>query len=355
MTYGILSEQTRWVFFIMLEKQPFSDERIIGCLATEYGIEVETLIVLPLGADLNASIYKAHANDQSCYFVKLKHGHNHDSIVTILSLLQNAGIENIILPVKTIQGQLTQRMEDFTLIVYPFIEGQDGFSRNLTDGQWITLGKVLRKIHDIDVPPSVQGQVRREAYSSKWRDIVRSLYTHMEETEPSGDKIALKFRAFMEENSETIHRLVNRAEQLGQSLRDQSFAFVLCHSDIHGGNVLIDKMGTIYIVDWDDPIMAPKERDLMFIGGGVANVWNKPHEEKAFYEGYGKTEINRTILAYYRYERIVEDIADFGQQFLLTTGDEQSRMEAYKYFISQFEPQGVVEIAFKTGDDPGIF
>lgn len=32
------------------------------------------------------------------------------------------------------------------------------------------------------------------------------------------------------------------------------------------------------IVDWDEPIMAPKERDLMFIGGGVANVWNDPSE-----------------------------------------------------------------------------
>ena len=30
----------------------------------------------------------------------------------------------------------------------------------------------------------------------------------------------------------------------------------------------------------------PKERDLMFIGGGVANVWNKPHEETLFYKGY---------------------------------------------------------------------
>ena len=73
---------------------------------------------------------------------------------------------------------------------------------------------------------------------------------------------------------------------------------MLCHADIHGGNVLIDADGSIYIVDWDDPIMAPKERDLMFIGGGVANVWNNPHEEEVFYKGYGKTEMNMPILAY---------------------------------------------------------
>lgn len=52
-------------------------------------------------------------------------------------------------------------------------------------------------------------------------------------------------------------------------------------------------------MDWDDPIMAPPEHDLMFIGGGVNNVWNKPHKEKWFYEGYGTIDINMTILSYY--------------------------------------------------------
>jgi spectinomycin phosphotransferase len=332
----------------MIEKQPFLDERIIEHLAADYGINVATLVSLALGADREASIYKAQGNNQSCYFVKLKRGHNHDISSAILLLLYEAGIENMIPPLKTTKGQLNQRMDDFTLIVYPFVEGQDGFSRNLTDDQWVTLGKALKKVHEINVPLSIQGQIRQEAYSPKWREILLSLYTHIEETEPGGDEIALKLRIFMKENATTIHQLLGRAEQLGQKLRKQSPEFVLCHSDIHGGNVLIDQNEAIYIVDWDDPVMAPKERDLMFIGGGVANVWNKPDEEKAFYKGYGKTEVNREILAYYRYERIVEDIALLGQELLLTTGDMQDRIEAYKQFMSQFDPQGVVEIAFKT-------
>ena len=77
--------------------------------------------------------------------------------------------------------------------------------------------------------------------------------------------------------------------------------------------MLIDGKGDLYIVDWDAPIMAPKERDLMFIGGGVANVWNNPHEEDCFYQGYGNSEINQVILAYYRHERIIEDIAIYGR------------------------------------------
>nr|AIA16543.1 Phosphotransferase enzyme family [uncultured bacterium] len=328
----------------MLVKQPISEKLIIDCLNTNYNIKVIRLTFLPLGADMNASVYKVEAHDQSSYFVKIKLGSHHDIGIAVVGLLHDAGIQQIIPPVKTTHSQPTQYIDDFTIIVYPFIEGQNGFSRPLTDEQWLTFGKVLRQVHEIDVPSSIQQEVRREAYSPKWREIVRSLYTHIE-AEPIGDEIALQLLAFMRENTLTIHHLVDRSEQLAKILQNESSKFVLCHSDIHGGNILIGNNNTIYIVDWDDPIMAPKERDLMFIGGGVANVWNKPHEEALFYKGYGKTEINMTILAYYRHERIVEDIASYGQALLLTMTGGENRLEMYKHFLAMFEKNGVVDIA----------
>ena len=337
----------------MLIKLPLADQRIIDCLHTDYGIEVATLTFLSLGADANASVYKAEAHNQLSYFVKLKRGHHHDIGIAVVGLLHDVGIQQIILPVKTTHSHATQLIDDFTLIVYPFIEGQNGFNRTLTDEQWLTLGKTLRQVHEIDVPSSIQHRVRRETYSSKWREAVRSLYIHIE-AEPNGDEIALKLWEFMKKNARAIHRLVDRAEHLAEVLQSKSPKFVLCHSDIHGGNVLMDGNDIIYMVDWDDPIMAPKERDLMFIGGGVANVWNKPHEEKYFYKGYGKTEVNSTILAYYRHERIVEDIALYGQDLFLTTAGGEDRLQSYKHFIAMFEPRGVVDIAFKTDESISI-
>jgi spectinomycin phosphotransferase len=333
----------------MIEKQYLSDDLVISCLNTNYDIEVANLTFLSLGADMNASVYKAQTFDQSSYFVKLKRNHHNDISVVIVELLQMEGIQQIIPPVKTIHGQLTQHIEDFTLIVYPFVEGQNGFSRNLTNNQWLRLGKMLRQVHEIGVPPSIQNKIRREAYSSKWREIVRSLYIHIE-AKPTGDAVALKLLKFMKEKTLAIRRLVDRAEQLGKKIQNLSPKFVLCHSDIHAGNVLMDGNDTIYVVDWDDPIMAPKERDLMFIGGGVANVWNKPHEEKLFYKGYGRTEVNTDILAYYRHERIVEDIAIYGQELLLKTSGDRNRPEMYKQFKCMFAPKGVVDIAFKTDE-----
>ena len=70
----------------------FSKEDIvISSLNTSYGIKVATLTLLPLGADTNASVYKAQAHDQTSYFVKLKRGHQHDISVEIVELLQMMG------------------------------------------------------------------------------------------------------------------------------------------------------------------------------------------------------------------------------------------------------------------------
>ncbi|MGB7978752.1 MAG: GNAT family N-acetyltransferase [Chlamydiales bacterium] len=330
-----------------MSRLKLNETSIVDCLTTDYGIAVTALTLLPIGADMHASVYKAETREGSSYFVKLKRGHHYDISVTILALLQASGIQRIIPPIKTIHDELTQRIDDFTLIVYPFIEGQNGFCYDLTDDQWVTLGIVLRQVHGFNVPPSIKDRIRKETYSPKWREAVRLLDAHIDGN-MTGDGTALELQAFMRAHRPVIHRLVDRAESLSQKVEEQSPEFVLCHSDIHGGNVLIDESGSIFIVDWDDPIMAPKERDLMFIGGGVANVWNNPHEEVCFYKGYGKTEINRLILAYYRHERIVEDIAEYGQALLLTTAGGKDRLEIYKQFRGMFEPNGVIDIAFKT-------
>lgn len=332
----------------MIEKQSLADQRIIDCLNAEYGVPVTTLTFIPLGADIDASVYKAQTSDRSSYFVKLKRGHRHDIGVTIQQLLHDAGISQVIAPLITNTGQPISYIDDFTLIVYPFIEGKDGFSRDLTNDQWVTLGKALRCVHEFSLPPSIAAQVKQESYSPQWREAVRAIYTHIDAEPNITDDTALKLLTFMKERRSTIQRLVDRAEQLAHKIQKQSPEFVLCHSDIHGGNVLIANNGTLYIVDWDQPIMAPKERDLMFIGGGVANVWNNPHEEELFYQGYENTTVNREILAYYRHERIVEDVAIYSQQLLLTTDGGQDREVMYQQFIAMFEPHGVVDQAFKT-------
>src|SRR5579885_543994 len=125
----------------MLEKQFVTTQSIIYCLQNDYGIEVETLNFLSLGADTNASTYKAEAYDKTRYFLKLKRNYDQEMSFLVTRLLTEAGIGQVILPIRNIHGHDAQRIGAFTLIVYPFIEGEDGFRLDLTDNQWILLGR----------------------------------------------------------------------------------------------------------------------------------------------------------------------------------------------------------------------
>jgi spectinomycin phosphotransferase len=332
---------------IMLINQNISDEAIINCLTSDYDIDVVTLNLLMLGADMNGSVYKAIARDKQSYFVKLKHGHQHAISTLVTEFLQNSGIKQLILPVKNKSGLTSHHLNDYTVLVYPLIEGTDGFQLSLTNKQWNSLGSALRQIHAVTLPEELQQQLRHENFSPKFREKVRSLYSHID-THSDSDAVSQKLLTFIKTNLGTIKQLVDKADTLAEKLRQEYHPSVLCHSDLHGGNIFLDTNENFYIIDWDDPILAPKERDLMFIGGGVGNVWNKPDEENNFYSGYGNSPINKSLLAYYRLERVVEDIASFGEYLLLTTKGGDYREVSLGHFISMFAAGGAVDIALKT-------
>ena len=70
--------------------------------------------------------------------------------------------------------------------------------------------------------------------------------------------------------------------------------------------------------------------------------------EALFYQAYGPAEIDRTALAYYRYERIVQDIYEFGQQLLSSEAGGEDREQSYQWFMSNFLPGNTLEIALQT-------
>lgn len=320
-------------------------ESILKYLNTDYALAVETLTPLTLGADLQAALFKADAQDKS-YFVKLKQGSAQTLGVQIVEMLAEVGIKHVIAPIRTPKGQTTLSFDNHTLIVYPFIEGNDGFSEPLSDEQWVSLGKVLRQVHAMTIAKSLKEQLRQENFSGQWRESVTSLLSQLDILTGS-DAASLTMLNFLKRNQETILRIVDKAKLLAQKLQTQSHPLVLCHSDIHGGNVLLDDEGSFYIVDWDEPMMAPKERDLMFIGAGVANVWNEPYEQALFYKGYGETDINTDLITYYRNERIVVDIVEFSNALLFSTEGED-RALLLEHFLAMFELNGVVDIALQS-------
>jgi len=332
----------------MLEKPDLQDERIITCLNDEYGLLVVQVAFLPLGADRNTAVYRVVARDGTPYFVKLRRGVFDETAVALPKFLSDQGIVQIIAPLATKAQQLWASLEAFKLILYPFIEGHSGFEVDLSDRHWREFGTALKRIHTAVVPPALTRRIQQETYSPQWREIVKTFLGRVDDG-TSSDPVALELAAFLKARRDEILDLVGRAERLALALQARSLEFVLCHSDIHAGNILIDANGALYIVDWDNPILAPKERDLMFIGGGLGGDGHTAQEEETlFYRGYGQTPIDPIALAYYRYERIIQDIAVYCEQIFLTNEGGEDREQSLRYLTSDFMPNRTIEIAYKS-------
>ena len=211
--------------------------------------------------------------------------------------------------------------------------------------QWLEFGQFLKKIHSMHLPPALRGAIPQETYSPQWRERLAAFLERIKLIDPS-DPLIVETALFLNKRRAEILDLIHRTESLAQNLKTCSLESIMCHADIHAGNILIASNGTIYLVDWDTPILAPKERDLMSIGGGLFGGWRSPDEEQTlFYQGYGREQLDQTALAYYRYERIIQDLEVECEQIFSATGNGQDREQAFHFMKSNFQPGNVLEIA----------
>jgi len=332
----------------MLQKPELPDERLLAGLRNGFGLHASQLAFLPLGADAGTAVYRVTADGQE-YFLKLRRGSFDAQSVSVAlpAFLAGVGLRHIIAPLRTTTGQLSFPLDPYTLTLYPFVAGVDGYAAELSPQQWVELGAALKRLHTVRLPPAIRRGLKRETYSPDFRQRVATFLARARGSQ-FADPLAAELAAFLLAKAGEVRQLVDGAEQLARTLPARAQVVVVCHADLHNGNLLLSPDGAFYIVDWDTALLAPKERDLMFIGSGIGRAGNAAQETAWFYQGYGPAEIDPQALAYYRCERIVQDIDAYCTEILATSEDSPDRRQGLRYLISQFEPQGVVDVALQS-------
>ena len=334
----------------MLEKPDVPIDRIAACLQTAYELHVRQVDFLPLGADPDTAVYRITDLADTSYFLKLRRGPFNLSTLSLPAWLREAGVQHIIAPLTTRTGQLYTSLRDFKVVLYPFVEGRNGYEVALTEPQWASLGATLKRIHDCTVPADLRHALPRETFSAEWRERVEQFLERLE-FERYDEPVARDTASLLLSKRPQISAFVARADELARTLETQPLDFVVCHADLHAGNFHIASNTLFYLVDWDTLTLAPKERDLMFLGAGLLGGHLEPETEEAlFYKGYGETNIDRAALAYYRYERIVQDIAVYCEQLLASDAGGEDRRQSLEYLQRNFLPGGTIELAYQADE-----
>ncbi|HET8705606.1 MAG TPA: hypothetical protein VFM46_04810, partial [Pseudomonadales bacterium] len=214
----------------MLVKPDIKDERIIHCLQDEYGLLVSQLTFLPLGADINTAVYRIGSPSGKDYFLKLRKNVFAEISVAVPQFLSQHGIRAIIPPLETRQGQAYTTLDDYAVVLYPFVEGKDGYEISLSNPQWQAFGAAIRTLHDTRLTPELASHIPREQFSAWGRESVTRFQELVDETSFT-DETAAALAAFMRSKRGLISTIVSRTDQLAHALQARSNELVLCHAD----------------------------------------------------------------------------------------------------------------------------
>jgi spectinomycin phosphotransferase len=332
----------------MLERPELHDRMIVAALDEGYGLRARELDFLPIGNDAASWAFAVHTTAGERYFLKLRAGPDGARGVVVPHQLHRLGVPHVLAPLTTLSGVPWLEVERFVLALYPMVEGGTGASVGMSPGDWRTLGAVARRIHDTALGPELIGIVGRESFRPSWRRVVEDLPTLVERS-PGTDPVKLAFAAAWRKHQDRIRAVAGHADALGLLLERSSLPHVLCHGDLHAWNILLDDERGLLVVDWVEAVLAPLERDLMFVVGGIGSDLVNPSETQWFFEGYGEAVIDQRALAYYRCAWAVQDIGSYaGCIFQMPSASDATRRAALDGFASTLAPRAIVDIALSS-------
>jgi spectinomycin phosphotransferase len=294
----------------MLQDPGLDARELAAALRTAWAVEASALTFVP-GYDLRAASYVVAAAEAPA-FLKVRFGPAAEVALEVPRALLDAGVPNVLAPMRTLTSGLWHAMGDSrNLVLYPFVTGRNARLAGMTADQWRTFGSTLRAVHDSALAERFADRLPAETFGLASGAVVRGVLDVAKRPvprSPAGDRLG----KFLREQTGRIDSMLERAEELGGRLRVRPLARLLCHADIHAANVLVADDGRILLVDWDGPMLAPRERDLLFVIGSRIARAVEPHEEAWFFEGYGQVRVDPDAIVYYRYERILEDLGEIG-------------------------------------------
>ena len=236
-----------------------------ACLWESYDIEATALDFLPRGYDYRAGVYRVVSKQGRVYLLKVSSRPLYEPSCIVPRYLRDAGITAVVAPLPAMSGSLWTQLAEWTVMVYPFLDGDTSLT-GMTDEQWKETGSIFRRIHQVQLPPDGFPSVRRESFDpTEYIRWVRAFETQRLQALHGGDGPARNLRAAWVAHQSTIHTAVTSLEQLGLALQSRALPYVIAHADVHPANLLRDTAGQVFVLDWDEVMLAPKERDFIFI------------------------------------------------------------------------------------------
>ena len=282
---------------------------------------------------MSARLWHGVDTGGSAYAVKLTGGGTPAGLILAAAF----GVPGVPAPVSARDGGLWSTRDGKRLSLVPWISSERGLD-GMTATQWTAFGKLLAGTHAAPITEEIADVLPVETYRhERATDCVRQVHKHLAQAPDALDGGW---------DTETAAFILAGADRLAARLRADPAPNVVCHADPHTGNVLLGPTGEVFLIDWDDAIASPRERDLMFLLDGGLMGFADVHDDARgwFFEGYGDIALDRELVVYFQCVRALEDL-DFALTALNPRTSDEDRAGALRLVRWIFGDTGLAATA----------
>jgi spectinomycin phosphotransferase len=268
--------------------------------------------------------------------------------LAVMALLAARGVAGVPAPLRSRGGDLTTGLDGVGLSVVPWVGERRALDGGLRPAQWAALGRLLAEVHATPIDGPLTALPRAGHDPARWVWAVRALEADLRAADPA-DPAVLALRDLWATHRHRVLAVADLAEACaGEAEAWRDAPVVVCHADPHLGNVQATDPDQVWLLDWDDAVLAQPEWDLMFVVGGVLATPTRA-EQQAFAAAYGTWDPHPTRLRYAQSHRALEDFVDFAHDVLAVDRHPPAhRAWALEVLHGQVGPDGLV--AFALGD-----
>lgn len=329
---------------------------LVERIRAEFGVSLSALSQVYGGQDADAVVMRATTLEGATVAVKVSRNPRTSGVLAATVLAEQIPL-GIPAPLRARSGQPYSTVDARTLSLTPWIAGRPAFETGMGARQWRSFGELLSRVHAAQLPAAVVTQLPAEDYRTPAAAMARTLDERIRRRGPrphalagAGDPLTRALIHDWRAAGDSLAVILAQIDDLGDELRGGPAPNVVCHGDAHTANVMLDDHGQGWLLDWDDVAYAPRERDLMFVLGGVlAHAPVSMQEQRWFFEGYGPAGIDPILLAYYRCSWALQDVADYATRILdQPAGPTPARSEALRLFRDVLSPTGIVNLALSS-------
>lgn len=303
---------------------------LIDALHGEYGLFAEHLTFVPQGEVAHS--YVVTCVDGARYYLKILDRTRLANISAArlrfylpltYKLFTEGHFRYLPYLIKTRKGALYTMFGEAPLIVFNFIDGENPHDAAMVAPKtWRTLARHVATIHqstavvDVDDAPI-------ETFDIHFEDALLDGLAALESIADADGAGRCALRDLLRPRKDVILRYLDRLHILADRARALDPPMVLCHTDIHSCNLLVNGDGELYVLDWEGAMLAPPEHDLYMFTGDHFPAFLAEYRRHV-----GDVPLHADLFAFCFYRRNLEDITDWVVRILYeNTSEAQNRID----------------------------